>query len=375
MDYSKGTDTPDAGAAIKKPKEKTDLVCKLHPIVKAVIELICDLRRMEEAVVEMKYDAKKAPLGKLTTEQIKAGYLALKRIDTLIQSNKCATKDLVQACNDFYTRVPHYFGMKVPPLIRTPAEVREKIALLEALGDIQAALSVLDQPIDVTTHPADQHYHRLQCDLTPLPKESEEYKIIEKYMKTTHAKTHNHYTLKLLEVLECRKDSEHQRFKDVGNKMLLWHGSRMSNWAGILSQGLRIAPPEAPVTGYMFGKGVYFADMVSKSANYCWANSRNNVGFLLLSEVALGKSNPLLQADYEANKLPPGYHSVKGCGRTAPNPENFTKLPDGTVVPLGPGAEVVAKGASKYSLLYNEYIVYDPAQVLTRFLLKVQFNF
>lgn len=35
------------------------------------------------------------------------------------------------------------------------------------------------------------------------------------------------------------------------NKMLLWHGSRTSNYVGILSQGLRIAPPEAPVTGYM----------------------------------------------------------------------------------------------------------------------------
>ena len=33
--------------------------------------------------------------------------------------------------------------------------------------------------------------------------------------------------------------------------MLLWHGSRLTNWVGILSQGLRIAPPEAPVTGYM----------------------------------------------------------------------------------------------------------------------------
>lgn len=33
--------------------------------------------------------------------------------------------------------------------------------------------------------------------------------------------------------------------------MLLWHGSRLTNWCGILSQGLRIAPPEAPVTGYM----------------------------------------------------------------------------------------------------------------------------
>jgi len=36
------------------------------------------------------------------------------------------------------------------------------------------------------------------------------------------------------------------------------------------TQGLRIAPKEAPVTGYMFGKGVYFADMSSKSANYCF---------------------------------------------------------------------------------------------------------
>lgn len=35
------------------------------------------------------------------------------------------------------------------------------------------------------------------------------------------------------------------------NKLLLWHGSRASNFGGILSQGLRIAPPEAPVSGYV----------------------------------------------------------------------------------------------------------------------------
>lgn len=38
-----------------------------------------------------------------------------------------------------------------------------------------------------------------------------------------------------------------EKFKDLHNRMLLWHGSRTSNFAGILSQGLRIAPPEAPV--------------------------------------------------------------------------------------------------------------------------------
>lgn len=44
--------------------------------------------------------------------------------------------------------------------------------------------------------------------------------------------------------------------QSVDNHRLLWHGSRLSNIVGILSQGLRIAPPEAPVNGYNFGKGV-----------------------------------------------------------------------------------------------------------------------
>lgn len=46
----------------------------------------------------------------------------------------------------------------------------------------------------------------------------------------------------------------------------------MTNYVGILSEGLKIAPPEAPSTGYMFGKGVYFADVCSKSAAYCHCN-------------------------------------------------------------------------------------------------------
>ncbi|XP_071548286.1 poly [ADP-ribose] polymerase 2-like [Panulirus ornatus] len=376
MDYSKGEDCTDSKVEIGKAEEQRKKVeCKLVAQVKALIELICNVRTMEETVTEMKYDAQKAPLGKLTTEQIKAGYLALKQIDDLIQSSKYSQMDLVQACNDFYTRIPHYFGMKVPPLIRTRNEIQEKMALLEALGDIQAALSVLDQPVDISIHPADQHYNSLKCAISPVKKDSSDYTVIQKYLQTSHAKTHNHYTLELLELFSCRKETEYERFKNVGNCMLLWHGSRMSNWAGILSQGLRIAPPEAPSTGYMFGKGIYFADMSSKSANYCWATERNNVGLLLLSEVALGKTNDLLNADYCANKLPKGCYSVKGCGKVAPVDTNFTALTDGTVVPMGPGLQTGINNPKGYTLMYNEYIVYDPAQVRTRFLLKVKFNF
>lgn len=52
----------------------------------------------------------------------------------------CAVADVhvfFQACNDFYTRIPHEFGMRAPPMIRTAVEVKKKIELLEALGDIQ----------------------------------------------------------------------------------------------------------------------------------------------------------------------------------------------------------------------------------------------
>ncbi|VDN00454.1 unnamed protein product, partial [Onchocerca ochengi] len=106
---------------------------------------------------------------------------------------------------------------------------------------------------------------------------------------------------------------------------LLWHGSRLTNWYSILSQGLRIAPPEAPVSGYMFGKGIYFADLSTKSANYC-SPQQNKPGFLILAEVALGEMNELLQSDYHADKLPVGKSSTKGVGSIVPDPATYITL-------------------------------------------------
>ncbi|KAI4898416.1 hypothetical protein NFI96_023073 [Prochilodus magdalenae] len=179
----------------------------------------------------------------------------------------------------------------------------------------------------------------------------------------------------VLDVFSVDREGERDHFlSQLHNRTLLWHGSRLSNWVGILSQGLRVAPPEAPVTGYMFGKGIYFADMSSKSANYCFTNQKNNIGLLLLSEVALGDSNELLDANYDADKLPSGKHSTKGLGQTAPNPKNSVTL-DGATVPLGPGIKTGIGQSGGYSLLYNEFVVYNPAQTRMRYLLRVRFNY
>lgn len=181
--------------------------------------------------------------------------------------------------------------------------------------------------------------------------------------------------MELLDVFEVDKEGEKEQFRDLGNRMLLWHGSRLTNYVGILSRGLRIAPPEAPVTGYMFGKGVYFADMSSKSANYCFATKSNNVGLCLLSEVSLGTPNELLNADYNAAKLPSGKHSVHGLGMMAPEPSKNHTMSDGTVVPLGKGKKTGVVNKHGYTLNYNEFIVYNTNQIKMKYLVKIKFNF
>lgn len=373
MDYSmEDKDEVDAPKLKKKNSEKVP-ESKLDKKVQALVELICDVKSMEEAVMEMQYDAKKAPLGKLTVEQIKAGYSALKAIEACIEKKDFGTA-LNRACDEFYTRIPHDFGMKPPTKITTKQEVKKKIELLEALGDIQIAIKMLKQG-DMSENPVDRHYHALKCNLEPVDHKHDEFKMVCTYVANTHAATHNQYKLKVLDVFNVEKEGEKENFTDCGNRTLLWHGSRLTNWAGILSQGLRIAPPEAPVTGYMFGKGVYFADMCSKSANYCFASKTKKIGLLLLCDVALGETNDLLSADYNAQKLPKGKHSVKGMGSVAPDPAHTTTTPDGAMVPWGRSKDTGVKNPKGYTLNYNEFIVYDTRQIKMKYLVEVQFDF
>ena len=172
-------------------------------------------------------------------------------------------------------------------LIDTPQLLKEKIELVEALGNIEMAARVIDtgKGSGFDVHPVDLRYKQLGAELTPVDRGGELHVLLESYLQKTHASTHSTYTLELQQAFEVAREGEAKAFKDVGNRQLLWHGSRLTNWCGILSQGLRIAPPEAPATGYMFGKGVYFADCSSKSANYCFANKQSSTGVLLLSEV------------------------------------------------------------------------------------------
>ncbi|KAL3827816.1 hypothetical protein ACJIZ3_016618 [Penstemon smallii] len=347
---------------------------KLEAPIAKFISLICNISMMKQQMMEIGYNAEKLPLGKLSKSTILKGYDVLKRIaDVIHRSDK---KTLEQLSGEFYTVIPHDFGFKKTSLfiIDTPQKLKSKLEMVEALGEIEVATKLLEDDIDMED-PLYSQYRRLHCELMPLEVSSKEFSMIEKYTKNTHAKTHSSYDVDIIQIFKVSREGEAERFKKFSgtkNRMLLWHGSRLSNWTGILSQGLRIAPPEAPVTGYMFGKGVYFADMFSKSANYCYSAQNATSGVLLLCEVALGNMAELLTAKYDADKLPSGKLSTKGVGSTAPDLSEVQTLVDGVVVPLGRPKE---QPGPKGSLMYNEYIVYNVDQIRMRYLVQVNFNF
>ncbi|XP_036406420.1 poly [ADP-ribose] polymerase 1 isoform X2 [Megalops cyprinoides] len=359
--------------AVKKLTANAGTKSQLAKPVQELIRMIFDVESMKKAMVEFEIDLQKMPLGKLSKRQIQSAYSILSEVQQAV-SDSASEAQILDLSNRFYTLIPHDFGMKKPPLLSNLDYIQAKVQMLDNLLDIEVAYSLLRGGAeDNKKDPIDLNYEKLKTLIDVVDKTSKEAQIILEYVKNTHAATHNTYTLEVEEIFKVTREGEYQRyrpFQDLPNRQLLWHGSRTTNYAGILSQGLRIAPPEAPVTGYMFGKGVYFADMVSKSANYCHTSQSDPVGLILLGEVALGNMHELKKASH-ITKLPKGKHSVKGLGRTAPDP-SATVMLDGVQVPLGRGTNT---NIDDTSLLYNEYIVYDVAQVNLKYLLKIKFHY
>uniref|UniRef100_A0A1B6DFG5 Poly [ADP-ribose] polymerase n=1 Tax=Clastoptera arizonana TaxID=38151 RepID=A0A1B6DFG5_9HEMI len=372
MDLNYGEDEVDSVAIA------TDegIESKLPKAVQDLISLILNVNTMKEVMMEFELDLQKMPLGKISKKQIQKAYLVLQELQQILKASNPTKTVILDISNKFYTLVPHDYGIDNPPPLDSEEIIKTKMDMLENLLDLEIAYNIMKpNSTDAGIHPVDAHYHKLNTDITVLEKDSKDFEMLKLYVKNTHAETHNQYELEILEAFKISRHGEEKRykpFKKLPNKKLLWHGSRITNFAGILSQGLRIAPPEAPSTGYMFGKGIYFADMVSKSANYCMTSPSKNVGLLMLCEVALGNMYERTQAEY-VEKLPNGMHSTKGLGATEPDPEASLKLEGEIEVPLGPPKNVLKRDQT--SLLYNEYIVYDVAQVKAQYLLKIDFKY
>lgn len=286
--------------------------------------------------------------------------------------------------------------------------IRAKLDLLETMMEIEVAARIieLDNSPFADMDPFDVHYNALKNNIRPLDKASDTYQKILEYVRSTHGETHTEYSINVEEVFEIERQGETEQYIAhlkanshlIHNRKLLWHGSRITNYVGILSQGLRIAPAEAPVTGYMFGKGIYFSDVVSKSANYCRSTPKEPTGLLVLSEVALGDMYERTSSEF-VKQLPEKKQSLKGCGKWIPSSSadfpgielkkqiaeteagarqtrsrRKIQIMDSNSIecPLGP---ITKNNLKKSELMYNEYVVYREEQVHMRYLVMASFEF
>lgn len=198
------------------------------------------------------------------------------------------------------------------------------------------------------------------------------YDQIKTYVKQTHHRNYHFYDIEVQDIFEVVRHEEEKRFepfKTLHNRQLLWHGSSLTNFVGILSNGLKLAPPDVEINGKAFGNGIYFADTVAKSSHYC-NSTRNGDALLLLCEVALGDIQELQEFDQNLMTAPNGKHSVKGLGIRFPR-KQITRT-DGVLVPYGK-ADVDRKSREN-KLEFNEYIVYNEAQVKIRYLIRAKFT-
>jgi len=314
----------------------------------------------------------------VTQKSIKEAFQVLKNLEGQLQPLPTQTKDqheaeLRRVSNLFYNLIPHRASDNPP--IKTIETIKEKSQMLEALTDIEIASRLLAQKGDLNMNPIDVNYRKLRAEIVPLEKYRAEYQLIEEMVNNTQASDFK-YTMQLEDAFEISREGETERFNPyvkLPHHRLLWHGSRLSNYIGIITQGLRIAPPEAPVTGYFLGKGIYFADMISVSAQYCRSTKEHNVGLMLLCDVALGRAFQLAHGKFIAKEDldGAGFHSVKCWGTRGPDSGYDTQTPDGLIVSIGREHDT---GVPVSELVHNEVVVYDPAQVKMRYMLKVRFT-
>jgi poly [ADP-ribose] polymerase 2/3/4 len=266
-------DLPGAGTR-RSSKESLDsnevsmMESKLPKAVQNLISFIFNTEMFNQTMASMDYDAHKMPLGKLSKRTLTQGYQLLKDIAALIGDHTLAQSEYGQSwgraledlSNRYFSTIPHSFGRNRPPVIQDDKLMKKEIDLIESLTDMQLANEIMKtakgdkEKKDV--HLIDRQYDGLGMqEMTPLNSKSDEFRHLQEYLIKSAGQTHS-IKYKVQDIFRIERQGEKDRFAKSpyasiknSDRRLLWHGSRSTNYGGILSQGLRIAPPEAPVSG------------------------------------------------------------------------------------------------------------------------------
>lgn len=266
------------------------------------------------------------PLGVLTIGQIERGELILQELYKLFESKTATPAEMETLSGEFYTAIPHRLG-------RTRAAISE--AVIDSMADFDAkqeTLQLMKDMLAVSGDGAvlfdarvDAQYSALRCNIAALDKTVPMFRELEQYVLRSQLKSKN---VRVQNIYTLMRDEEWSAYDGkVGNERLLYHGSRIKNWVGLLSRGILL--PKIVVSmgvhrtdpGWL-GNGIYFGDAACTSAFYTTAGKKGT-RFMAIARVALGKMAPFTKITYGLTEPPAGFDSCHGVRNVAGKPSQF----------------------------------------------------
>ncbi len=303
---------------------KTPLVSKLHPGVQELVRYIYDEAKgalTETVSAKITANGIETPLGILTLGQIEKGETILKELYDLFQkrTSKSRTEKLTNLSGEFYTVIPHRIGRSRQAVgaavIDTLPAFEQKQQTLQLMKDMLQVNG--EQGSVLYDSKVDQEYEALGAKLDWLDPTESEFKEISDYVIKSQL---NRRSLKIKNLFRIRRHDEWESYAEsIGNDRLLFHGSRISNWVGILSRGILL--PKIVVSmgvhrtdaGWL-GHGIYFGDAACTSVSYT-TPGRRKTRLMTVARVVLGKIKQYHKITYGLSKPPDGFDSCHGVRR------------------------------------------------------------
>lgn len=196
--------------------------------------------------------------------------------------------------------------------------------------------------------------------MTPVPKNDQRYRTIEKYAQNTaHGKK-----VRIKSILRIDGKDVYQSEPFV-NKMLLWHGTSKYNVDSILRNGLKI-PNRADRKKRIYGEGIYTTTTLAKALKYC---DRAEQKFVFLCVVNPGRKLHLSQP--HTSKIPSQYDAVEGHGKYEVDISDCQFMSQDYLVPQGQLYSTGLDAATNEKLSkYSETVIYDESRAKIRYLVE-----
>jgi poly [ADP-ribose] polymerase 2/3/4 len=255
----------------------------------------------------------------------------------------------VDLSNEFYKTLP----FKVEEKKRSLTNKRTLYQRFELCQVLRDMITLREEANWMMQTSIQSIYRSINSHINCLEFESDDYSNIKNILLNSCSFSPSQKPI-IHNIYEIKRPNEIFNFNRQGldNIKLLFHGSKINNFLGILSRGLLLPKHIISEEEYNtrtdignLGFALYFTDDILTSLKYTSVDKSKNMRLIAVCEVALGKCIDYFNYDYSLVKPPEGYQSVHGVKTSN---ETYSKFLD------------------------NEYTIYDVNQYRLRYIVEVQ---